>query len=478
MLALILRLISLNQSLWLDEAITALAVKNNNLLDLVSKFSLGDLHPPLHYVLLWFWGHLFGYSEISLRLPSVILGVATVWLVYQIGTLQFNKKVGLLAGLLLAVAPLHVYYSQEARMYSLAVLTVTLSFYFLIRMTQGKSWSLLGLLVANTLILFTDYVAYLAIPAQIIYVFMCPYMGQKEAKSNKGLEGLKQRYFSALLLSLSTLIFWEPVFLMQLSSGISTANTLTGWASVVGGAGYKELALIPVKTFMGRISFEDKSLYALITGFLSIGYSYVFWHAIRKFNQVIVLLILWIFVPIVLAFGISLFIPVLSYFRLIFILPAFYLLLALGLSNLPHKLFKPILFAVICVNLIFLSMYYINPKFQREDWRGSSAKIDFLADGNSLIVFDNNTIFAPFIYYSNLLYFSKPGLKKIPANSVDDLAELNTNGITKIFRFEYLFEITDPNRLLEKKLKDSDFALVDTFNFNGVGLVHYYQYKY
>jgi len=465
-LALILRLISLNQSLWLDEAITAVAIKSNGLIDLVTKFSVGDLHPPLHYVLLWFWGHLFGYSEISLRLPSVILGVATVWLVYQIGTLQFNKKVGLLAGLLLAVAPLHVYYSQEARMYSLAVLTVTLSFYFLIRMTQGKSWSLLGLLVANTLILFTDYVAYLAIPAQIIYVFMCPYMGQKEAKSNKGLEGLKQRYFSALLLSLSTLIFWEPVFLMQLSSGISTANTLTGWASVVGGAGFKELALIPIKTFMGRISFEDKSLYALITGFLSIGYSYVFWHAIRKFNQVIVLLILWIFVPIVLAFGISLFIPVLSYFRLIFILPAFYLLLALGLSNLPHKLFKPILFAVICVNLIFLGFYYTNPKFQREYWRGLVA---WQKQANVKIVLESNDAFAPINYYEGSNFY--PGLKKVPVKNMEEVFDV---GDQNVYVLQYLVDVTDPGRLLERKLVKQGFQKKDTIDFTGVGFLNHY----
>src|SRR4029078_7831305 len=84
LLGLILRLISLNQSLWLDEAIGAIAVKNYSYVGIVTDFIKGDTHPPFYYLTLKLWTDLFGYSEIAMRMLSVIFGVATVWVVYKI----------------------------------------------------------------------------------------------------------------------------------------------------------------------------------------------------------------------------------------------------------------------------------------------------------------------------------------------------------------------------------------------------------
>src|SRR5687767_8667960 len=128
----LLRLISINQSLWLDEATSAL-VAQMSFSDIFIKFLPGDFHPPLYYLVLKIWAGIFGYSEISLRLPSVIFGICTVYVIYLLGKEMFNKKVGLIASLLLATSGLNIYYSQEARMYSLATLLVSLLVYFFIK---------------------------------------------------------------------------------------------------------------------------------------------------------------------------------------------------------------------------------------------------------------------------------------------------------------------------------------------------------
>src|SRR3989338_10999322 len=83
--ALGLRLISLNQSLWLDEAIEWWAVRSFGLRELLTGYMVGDFNPPGHHVLMWFWVRVFGESEIALRLPSVVFGVGIVWWVYKIG---------------------------------------------------------------------------------------------------------------------------------------------------------------------------------------------------------------------------------------------------------------------------------------------------------------------------------------------------------------------------------------------------------
>src|SRR3989344_4750352 len=114
-----IRMISSGQSLWLDEAISALAVKNNTFLELITKFSLGDTHPPLYYLILKAWTSIFGFTEVALRAPSVIFSVLTVYFTYKLGEFFGGKKMAILSSVLLAFAPLHVYYSQEARMYAL-----------------------------------------------------------------------------------------------------------------------------------------------------------------------------------------------------------------------------------------------------------------------------------------------------------------------------------------------------------------------
>lgn len=129
-LGFLLRLINLNQSLWLDEAITAKVVQKFGFLDIITKFSPNDFHPPLYYLFLKVWTNFFGYSEISLRLPSVIFSLITVVFVYLIAKKFISKKAALLSAFFLTINPLFVYYSQEARMYSMVTMLVAGAMYF------------------------------------------------------------------------------------------------------------------------------------------------------------------------------------------------------------------------------------------------------------------------------------------------------------------------------------------------------------
>ena len=85
LIAFILRVINLNQSLWLDEAINVLATQNFSFLGIITEYAKADFHPPGWFIILWFWGKLFGYSEIAVRIPSVIFGVITIYITYLIG---------------------------------------------------------------------------------------------------------------------------------------------------------------------------------------------------------------------------------------------------------------------------------------------------------------------------------------------------------------------------------------------------------
>lgn len=466
-LATTLRLVKIDQSFWLDEAINIVASQNYSFWDMVTKYPVGDFHPPGYFALLWIWARIGGIGEIWVRLPSLILGVTTVWLVFLLGKELFNRKTGLFAALFMALAPLHVYYSQEARMYSFAAFSVALSFYFFWKvLNKGNMVNLVGYGISNAFVLYSDYLAYLIFPTQFIYFLLF--------KRN-----FLVKVISVWILNLVILIPWLAVFSKQLAAGTAAASLVPGWASVVGGASVKELLLIPVKIFFGRVSIDDKQIYGLLSSLVGIVYGGLIVIGVRKLNSGTKLLMFWLFIPVILAFAISFFIPVLTYFRMLFILPAVYLLLAKGLDVLSQRAMpirRRLLWLVtgtVCtVSAISLWVYYTNPKFQREDWRGAVYAVDQLAQGNGIILFENNDLPAPFIYYSKNLSPAIGGLKKIPVQEGHDLNEIPR--AENIYLFEYLVDITDPKKLLEKEIDKKGFQRVETLNFSGVGFVHHF----
>ncbi len=458
-ISLVLRLIELNQSLWLDEAINIVNAKSLPFLEFVTKYPIGDFHPPGYFTILWIWIRLFGFSEIAVRIPSVLFGVATVWIVYLLGKELVNRKAGLVAAILLSVAPLHVYYSQEARMYVLVALAVSLSWYFLIQIISKKKFAIWGYVASMLLILSSDYIAYFILPAQLIFILW-----------------EKHEFFKKIIMlqviSLLPLILWLPIFNQQLETGKAAAMILPNWAQVVGGGTMKNVVLLFVKTIVGRISFDNKLMYGLAVVLPGTVYGFLFLRTVRKLTWQIKLLLCWIVLPIVLALLISIFIPVFSYFRMLFLLPAVYLLTAKGLDNLPKKYFNMVLAFLIISSLFFLGIFYISPQFQREDWRNAVATVERKAGSNGVILFEDNNIPAPFTYYSKNTAQVIAAFSKVPAATQSDIKDLS--GIRRIFLFEYLIDINDSKRLLQKSLESSGFKKVDTYNFNGVGFVHLY----
>jgi len=116
--------------LWYDESFAVLFAETG-----VSQMVYGtlapvdggaaDIHPLLYYTTLNIWMTIFGQNPVTVRLWSLILGLLTVVMLYAIGNRLFNRSAGLACAFITAVAPFHVQYSQEVRMYSLMGLLLT-----------------------------------------------------------------------------------------------------------------------------------------------------------------------------------------------------------------------------------------------------------------------------------------------------------------------------------------------------------------
>ena len=137
-LAAALRLAALGQeALFLDEYLTLrTSTTPGGFRDFLRYVWLHDPHPPLYFLMMRTWIAVAGDSHVALRLPSALAGIAAVWAIMR--ALFETRRAGpfacALIGVLAAVNPFLVYYSQEARAYSLLVLLVALNTVFLVRL--------------------------------------------------------------------------------------------------------------------------------------------------------------------------------------------------------------------------------------------------------------------------------------------------------------------------------------------------------
>lgn len=428
-IAVILRLISLNQSLWLDEATSALAAKMP-IADLFTKFLPGDFHPPLYYLLLKYWTAVFGYSEISLRIPSIIFGLSTVYVIFLVGKKVFGKKIGLIASALLSTSGLAVYYSQEARMYSLAAFLVSLLIYLYLQ----KRWLYFSIVLLA--IGLTDYVALLIIP-----VFWL----------------LDSKNWKKLALGHLPLVvgfsIWAPVFIRQLSNGLSLSGS--NWWSILGLPTLKNAALIPVKFILGRISFDDKILYGTVVVLAVSVFGYLLIKAIKSPR----LIWGWLLIPIAFGIILSFKIPTLSYFRFLFCLPALYLLVAYGIERLGKPLRIVALSLVFAINLSSIGYYLLNTKFQREDWRGLTSFVESKKTQNSITVFIADSNMEAYLFYAPNAKIAGPeGVRR---------------GFDQVWLMRYVQEIFDLADHTRIRVESLGYKKAGEFNFNGVPVWEY-----
>ncbi len=116
--ASVLRLHGLDRtSIWNDEA-ASWNMARHPFWTMLREQS-GDYNTPLFDIILYVMMRLFGDSETILRLPSAILGIANVYLLYRLGSVLWDRLTGVFAAALLTVSGFHIWYSQEARMYAL-----------------------------------------------------------------------------------------------------------------------------------------------------------------------------------------------------------------------------------------------------------------------------------------------------------------------------------------------------------------------
>jgi 4-amino-4-deoxy-L-arabinose transferase-like glycosyltransferase len=161
------------QSYHHDEVITALRVIPGSFGEMLHAVKVSESNPPLYYMLAWAWAKAFGTGEAGLRSLTALFGAATVPVGFLIGRQLVSRRAGLVLAALIAVNPMLIWYSQEARSYALLVFFGALSLFFFVRaLDTGRGRDLAFWALASTLALCSHYFAVFAVAIEMVWLLL------------------------------------------------------------------------------------------------------------------------------------------------------------------------------------------------------------------------------------------------------------------------------------------------------------------
>lgn len=152
-----------------DEIVTASRVLRVGFGHAMDAVGFSESAPPLYYALAWLWTQVTGNGEWGLRFLSALAGVATIPVAYFVGRDLRDERAGTIAAALVAVNPMLLWYSQEARAYALLGFFCALSLLYCVRALQEgekRDFTLWG--VFSALALATHYFAVFPLVAEVV----------------------------------------------------------------------------------------------------------------------------------------------------------------------------------------------------------------------------------------------------------------------------------------------------------------------
>lgn len=349
-------------------------------------------HAPLYEAVLLHQWLKIGISEFILRFPSVAFGILNIAITYTLGKAVFGTKVGIMGAAIQALSPLHVYYSQEARMYTLASLLTATGAYFFVKAYHSeappnarKHWA--GYVLCGTLGLYTHYLTALVPLVLSAFAVVSRLASGKERTLpsillSDGLMGLAfAPWVPTLRLQLQRpRLPWVPPFRVERMLDILTRFFLNKQAL---GQAYPFLALSVglilatgiLTTYLGRRNnshLHSREKHTLIAAY-AVG-------------------------PMLLMVVVSLFKSVIVDRYFLILVPPVSILFGLGIVHLARfRAALPLIVALAAATTI--SSYRVASTDWKEDWKGVSKHIDGNSRSGDIIVLIPATLRPPFAHY-------------------------------------------------------------------------------
>ena len=438
LVALSLRVSTLGRrSLWGDEVAT-LRISALEVNDIITI--QWDQHPPLYYLLMHYWIMLV-QSEFLLRLPSALAGAAAVPLIYWLIREWSGQWSAIASAWFLAIMPLHIWYSQEARMYALVCtlgLASTLFYTLAIRREKQLIW--LAWIVMTVAGLYTHYSMLLLAFAQI-GLFGVLWKANNSSRA-------------ALWIALLALLIVSLLFVPQARTFVRQL-VFSGWQ---GGYYYQAVQSTLSKW---NISVTPSQLYTaiIVAAILTLGIGVFSTKVLLgrlKQAQVgtgVILVALAVYLLILIATAIPRGLGIKR--QLLVLLPY-----ALGgvAALISSSLYRTHLLAALILVTLPVTIHMVAVR-EQEAWRDVARFVENNEESQDIILFDPSWKQQPFDYYCH---------GDVPRQGVreKDIPETLT-GITASHQRVWLVQYIDPPGEVQRWL-DENYTLLDEHIFPGV----------
>lgn len=407
---LLMRLYNLaGKPLWYDEACSVANAQKSLGYFFGAPYTFN--YKMLYFLFLKGWIKIFGQWEYSMRALSVIFGLLAIYMIYKLALLLYNHNVGLWSAFFLSLSAFHVYHSQQVRQFTLYGTLTIISFYFFFKLLLGqKNKYILLNAIANFLLLCTH-------PYGILIVILQYGLWFIFARRTPKVFGMRWIFFQSI-----SVIFYLIFFLIP---SLYYLQEKVWWIPK------PKLALL-VETFFTfvfggpRYGLEDYAMpvsLLVVPAVFSIAYFYFFSCGVRgifsqyriksKKNKEILsgtILLSWFFSPLVIAYVFSYVKPVFLIKHLIYVLPAFIIIVARGIEFVKKRYLKKCLIvAVLLCSLFSLHTLYHND--YNINWRRPAEYIYKNSKSDEAIAICTSKEVVPFIYYFD--YESKDKLRML-----------------------------------------------------------------
>ena len=415
-----LMLVSLGRRpLWFDETVSVEAARLPAGA-LAHYLFATESNMALYHLVLRVW-LLPGGGEAWARGLSVAFALATLPVVYALAVRLFDRRTAAVAVILLAGNVAFVGHAREARGYSLALLLVTASTLQLVRaVTEGgaRRWALYAGLAA--LSVFAHLFAALCVLAQLV-----------------SLVAVRRRLDRSAVLAAA-------------AAGLLAAPVLATAALHGQGAQIDWLEPPRLRQLPGLLAWYTDSvaldLLLLAGGALAVVRARADWRAHRSRERLwpYALLVAWLALPALVAFGISTVKPVYLYRYFLFSLPALVLAAAAGLARLRTAWLAAALAVAVALSVRTTAACLPDCKVRHDDWRGAAAFVDARSRPGDAIVFDPGELRTAFAHYAvagrrlRLLYPERRPL----AGGTPEGASTLSEAVARAARYERVWLVT------------------------------------
>ncbi len=440
------------RSIWLDEAITA-QISQTGILGIILNRSQTGIHPPLYFILVYFWTCIFGDSELALRSLSMIFGVLSIPLLYKLVKKLYDETTALISSLIFALSPFLIYFSQEARMYPLFTFLALLSLNYIYDLSNKEfnKKNLIKLLIINSLLLYTHFFSSLLIIAENIYMFIC---------QRKNFKNLK----NWIIIQFITLLFFSPWLYV-----IFTRNT----PEVYQGAQKLSLYTISVSFYQAFFGFARSLLerlnlhyflFIIFCGLIILGLLSPYENKKGFLLNISYFFIPFITLIIISSFGKSFY----SSRYLSPFIPALFILMARGIKKFRYYPIITIIILFITGTYLFLNIsYYQRMSYLNRPWREVVRYIHENSQEEHIVL-----ISEPF-YYRPFEYYNRGRLPYIPVNPDFFSPENIEQKIKNYKKIILILSDINPRTLKIKEWLDNKFKYKNRTDFYKVVIYSY-----